>query len=176
VRSLVAPGSTLVVADIVDPGRWTSQDFHVNRALAEARMIYDRTSGAVDAADLLRLLLHPQWLEMAAAGEVTGVMPPLRPVNAARSKRLRAEPVQALYEQSRAHHVGIFAVLESQQTTWIPGDSDSPDRLDSLVHGITWLYDHARHVTSIRRPPQQVNLPSGVGGAMGGQMLGNRYR
>jgi len=67
VRSLVAPGGTLVVADIVDPGRWTSQDFHVNRALAEARMIYDRTSGAVDAADLLRLLLHPQWLEMAAA-------------------------------------------------------------------------------------------------------------
>jgi len=29
---------------------------------------------------------------------------------------------------------------------------------------------------SIHRPPQQVNLPSGVGAAMGGQMLGNRYR
>lgn len=81
-----------------------------------------------------------------------------------------------LTHNCRVHHVGIFAVLESQQTTWIPGDSDSPDRLDSLVHGITWLYDHARHVTSIRRPPQQVALPSGVGAAMGGQTFGNRYR
>lgn len=132
-------------------------------------IVYEKNQGQ----GWITAVLQATWLEMAATGEVSGPMPPLRPVNAARSKRLRAEPVQALYEQGRAHHVGIFAVLESQQTTWIPGDSDSPDRLDSLVHGITWLYDHARYVTSIRRPPQ-ATLPSGIGAAMGGQVLGSR--
>jgi phage terminase large subunit-like protein len=132
-------------------------------------IVYEKNQGQ----GWITAVLQATWLEMSAAGEVSGPMPPLRPVNAARSKRLRAEPVQALYEQGRAHHVGIFAVLESQQTTWIPGDSDSPDRLDSLVHGITWLYDHARHVTSIRRPPQ-ATLPSGISAAMGGQALGSR--
>jgi len=67
VRSLLAPGGTLVVADIVDPGWWATRDFHVNRAFAEARLIYQRTSHGVDAADLRQLLLHPRWLLMAAA-------------------------------------------------------------------------------------------------------------
>jgi hypothetical protein len=53
------------VADIVDPGQWTTGDFHVNRAFTEARRIYEHTGQAADATDLLHLLLHPLWLEMA---------------------------------------------------------------------------------------------------------------
>lgn len=55
-------------------------------------------------------------------------------------KRLRAEPVVALYEQHRIHHVGLLPALESQMTEWVPGETtDSPDRLDALVHALTYL-------------------------------------
>lgn len=55
-------------------------------------------------------------------------------------KRLRAEPVQALYEQGRVHHVGLFPELEDQMTSWVPdGGGPSPDRIDALVHGVTYL-------------------------------------
>jgi len=53
-------------------------------------------------------------------------------VHATRGKLLRAEPVAALYEQGRAHHVGHFPVLELQMVKWQPG-LKSPDRLDALV-------------------------------------------
>jgi phage terminase large subunit-like protein len=55
-------------------------------------------------------------------------------VRATRGKYLRAEPVSALYEQGRIHHVGNFPELEDQQCEWVPGEK-SPDRLDALV----WL-------------------------------------
>lgn len=41
-------------------------------------------------------------------------------VNASRGKTLRAEPVVALYEQKRVHHVGRLAGLEYQMTHWVP--------------------------------------------------------
>jgi phage terminase large subunit-like protein len=61
-------------------------------------------------------------------------------INARQGKRLRAEPVAALYEQGRIKHVGYFTKLEDQWTQWVPSPtSDSPDRLDALVHGMTEL-------------------------------------
>ena len=52
-----------------------------------------------------------------------------------------AEPVAALYEQGRVHHVGRFPALEDQMCTWTPdlGPSHSPDRADALVHAVTDL-------------------------------------
>lgn len=63
---------------------------------------------------------------------------PIRPVHAAKGKATRAEPVAALYEQGRVHHLGRFATLEEQMTSWTQGDK-SPDRLDALVHALTDL-------------------------------------
>jgi phage terminase large subunit-like protein len=60
-------------------------------------------------------------------------------VHAARGKRTRAEPVAALYEQGRVHHVGGFPKLEDQMTTWDPSMSESPDRLDALVWALSEL-------------------------------------
>ncbi|MBM0226855.1 hypothetical protein [Micromonospora sp. ATA51] len=62
-------------------------------------------------------------------------------VQARASKRVRAEPVAARYEVDppRVHHVGTFPALEDQLTTWTPESGDSPDRLDALVHGVTYL-------------------------------------
>lgn len=54
-------------------------------------------------------------------------------------KRLRAEPVVALYEQHRVHHAGLLPVLEDQMTTWVPGEGESPDRVDALVHALHYL-------------------------------------
>lgn len=60
-------------------------------------------------------------------------------VRASRGKAVRAEPVAALYEQGRIHHVGTFAELEDQLCGWTPDSSDSPDRLDALVWVFTEL-------------------------------------
>lgn len=63
---------------------------------------------------------------------------PVKAVRATKGKWLRGEPVSALYEQNKIHHVGNFAILEDQMCTWLPGE-DSPDRLDALVWGFTHL-------------------------------------
>jgi phage terminase large subunit-like protein len=59
-------------------------------------------------------------------------------IHATRGKQTRAEPVAALYEQGKVHHVGAFADLEDQLCQWTPG-SASPDRLDALVWALTEL-------------------------------------
>ena len=66
-----------------------------------------------------------------------------RKVTATRGKVIRAEPIAALYEQSRAHHVGGFDRLEDQMTEFDPTDSTrqkSPDRMDALVWAATELF------------------------------------
>ena len=61
-------------------------------------------------------------------------------VHATRGKLVRAEPIAALYEQGKVHHVGVFPELESQMCTYT-GDrpKPSPDRLDALVWGMSEL-------------------------------------
>ena len=49
-----------------------------------------------------------------------------RAVRASRGKQARAEPVSALYEAGRIHHVGGFPALEDQLCTWTAEDGDSP--------------------------------------------------
>lgn len=61
-------------------------------------------------------------------------------VHASRGKAIRAEPIAALYEQGKVHHIGCFAKLEDQMVTWDPAFSTkSPDRMDALVWGLTEL-------------------------------------
>ncbi len=67
-----------------------------------------------------------------------------RSVHATRAKAVRAEPISALYEQGRCHHVGTLPTLEDQMCNF-SSDFDrsragySPDRVDSLVWGLTEL-------------------------------------
>lgn len=72
---------------------------------------------------------------------IRSVAPHVRyiPIQAVQGKRLRAEPVTALYEQGRIHHVGTFPHLEDQLCEWSPESRKSPDRMDALVHGMTEL-------------------------------------
>lgn len=64
-----------------------------------------------------------------------------RAVRASRGKIRRAEPVAALYEQGRVHHVGNFGLLESQLCLLTPDNQyvKSPDRADALVWAFTDL-------------------------------------
>jgi predicted phage terminase large subunit-like protein len=69
---------------------------------------------------------------------------PFTAVRASRGKVTRAEPVAALYEQGRIHHVGMFPKLEDEMCGFTT-DFDrhragySPDRVDALVWGISEL-------------------------------------
>ena len=61
-------------------------------------------------------------------------------MHATRGKLVRAEPIAALYEQGKVHHVGVFPELESQMCTYTgERPKPSPDRLDALVWGLSEL-------------------------------------
>lgn len=99
-------------------------------------------------------------------GEVKRIHSPrrhLRKVTAQHGKKLRAQPVAMRYEQGKVHHIGVHALLEDQLTTWNPDeDNDSPDRVDALVHGITFLLKRERATGRMSAPHAQ-----GLGRAVG---------
>jgi phage terminase large subunit-like protein len=65
---------------------------------------------------------------------------PYEAVHASRGKLTRAEPIAALYEQGKVHHVGGFRELETEMCTWVPNSGmRSPNRMDSLVWGLSYL-------------------------------------
>lgn len=76
---------------------------------------------------------------------------PVDMVSATRGKKIRAEPIAALYEQGKVFHAPGLSELEDQQATWNPDaqGKKSPDRVDALVWALTELstgldvtYDH----------------------------------
>ena len=90
--------------------------------------------------DMIEAVLRTKALELA-----------YRAVHASRGKITRAEPISALYEQKRVHHVGIFGALESEMTDYNPATSTkSPDRMDALVWAITELSGAAASGTVFR--------------------------
>ena len=70
-------------------------------------------------------------------------------VTASRGKRLRAEPIAALYEQRKVSHVETFDELEGQMLTWTPESGTSPDRLDALVWSLTELMVKAQRAVYV---------------------------
>ena len=69
---------------------------------------------------------------------------PFHSVWASRGKVTRAEPISALYEQGRVHHVGAFPRLEDQMCAFTVDFNRSemgysPDRVDALVWALTEL-------------------------------------
>lgn len=100
------------------------------------------------ATDYLR---HPQYPVDLIVGEVNNggdlveanirvAQPnaPFQKVWASRGKMTRAEPIATAYERGIVHHVGVFAELEEEMTTYVPG-GPSPNRMDALVWAVTEL-------------------------------------
>lgn len=87
---------------------------------------------------------------------------PVKLVRATRGKYVRAEPISALYEQGRVHHVGTFPALEDQMICFTPeraadrSDGQSPDRVDALVWTLTELFPDVitpvEEVKPVRKP------------------------
>lgn len=119
-----------VIADYsiqASPDRWGA-----NVLNAYDDHVADRVLGEVNfGGDMVESVVN-------AAAQARGISVSYRAVHASRGKAVRAEPVAALYEQGRIHHVGSFPILEEELCTWVPGESQwSPNRLDSLVWGAT---------------------------------------
>jgi hypothetical protein len=104
---------------------------------------------------------------------------PFTPVHASRGKVIRAEPISALYEQGRVHHVGAFPILEDQMCAFT-SDFDrvragySPDRMDALVWALTelavsdssaeeWIAWAADLAARSRGMPPRVEMPNRPG-------------
>lgn len=71
---------------------------------------------------------------------------PVKLVHASRGKVVRAEPISALYEQGRIHHIGRFDLLEDQMCLFSVDNirnenTGSPDRVDALVWGLTEIFE-----------------------------------
>lgn len=125
-----------VLADasgVLSPDAWATRAVGLYHDLKADRVVAEGNQGG----ELVRLVLH-------------GVDPsvPVSIVYASRGKQARAEPVAALYEQGRVHHVGVYTALEDQLCTWVPGD-ESPDRLDALVWAMTELMIGAAPTVSV---------------------------
>lgn len=72
-------------------------------------------------------------------------------VHASRSKKARAEPVAALYEQGRVVHCGAFAALEEElMAMGSEHMGHSPDRADALVWAVTHLLLAGRSMPRLR--------------------------
>jgi predicted phage terminase large subunit-like protein len=59
-------------------------------------------------------------------------------IRASRGKTLRAEPIAALYEQGRVHHVGVFAEAEDQMCSF-PVANEHDDLVDAVVYALSDL-------------------------------------
>ena len=117
------------------PNEWASEAIASFHRLKADRIVAEANQGG----DMIR-----HTLDTVERGV------PIRLVHASRGKRVRAEPIAALYEQGRVHHVGMFADLEDQLCSWVPDRSPSPDRLDALVWALTELVvDGARRAQTV---------------------------
>jgi phage terminase large subunit-like protein len=127
VCGLGSDGDGYVLGDLslrASPHEWAQRAVLGYREFGADRIIAERNNGGEMVEATLRTV----------APKV-----PVKTVWASRGKQTRAEPIAALYEQGRVHHVGAFPELETQLTGWAPDLGHSPDRLDALVWGMTEL-------------------------------------
>lgn len=114
---------------------------------ASAIVVEDNAGG-----DMVEHVLATTWEVIRAERARRGLLTPLPPIvrvhpsGAGQGKWMRASAFQPMFEQTRIHFVtdayrpGALDALEDQITTWT-GDpkEDSPDHVDAMVHGLTWL-------------------------------------
>jgi phage terminase large subunit-like protein len=99
----------------------------------------------------------PGMLQMACllAGHT---LIPTEMIRAKKAKRVRAEPVSAIYGQRQARHVGTHTHLEDQICVWVPEEVESPDRMDALVYGVLYLDDQGIGATMFSTASAATNI------------------
>ena len=117
------------VSGVMAPNEWARTAIRLLRERMGDRIIAETNNGGEMVENTLRMV-DPSV--------------PYSAVWASRGKVTRAEPISALYEQGRVHHVGAFPRLEDQMCAFTV-DFDrrvmgySPDRVDALVWALTEL-------------------------------------
>lgn len=128
VEGLGTDGHGYVLEDLSlrgTPKEWASVAIHAYYKWKADRIIAETNNGGEMVETVIRML----------DDNVS-----YKAVHASRGKITRAEPISALYEQKKIHHVGFFPYLEDQMCDYDPKTSKySPDRMDSLVWGFTEL-------------------------------------
>lgn len=111
--------------DIYTPSQWAKEAVHQYRKHQADRCIGEVNNGG----DMIEYILRNEDESISYSS-----------VRATRDKTTRAEPVVALYEKGRVHHVGELPELELEQTSWEAKKGDhSPNRIDALVWAVTEL-------------------------------------
>ena len=109
---------------IYTPEQWASESQRlVNKWNAEC-IVAEKNQGGDMVESVLRSI---------------GINTRVKLVTATKGKYVRAEPVYAMYEQGKAFHVGYHNRLEAQMCSFTSDLKTSPDRVDSLVWGMTEL-------------------------------------
>ncbi len=109
-----------------------------------------RSIGAADKWEADRIVAEVNYGGAMVESTIRAIDPgaSYRSLTASRGKRIRAEPIAALSEQCKIHHVGpasAFRLLEEQLTNWTANEK-SPDRLDAYVWAFTDLFKGKRQV------------------------------
>jgi len=129
VASIAWDGHGYVLEDL--SGRFAPHDWAARALGAYRRFRADRIVGeANNGGEMVEATVRA--LDPAAS---------FKAVRASRGKAIRAEPIAALYEKGRVHHVGAFPALEDQMCGFT-GERRrglSPDRLDALVWALSEL-------------------------------------
>lgn len=117
-----------VLADETTPGMsWGSEAIELFKRLNADKIIAEVNQGG----DLVQMNLRNYDRNIADRHYDS--------VRATKGKAIRAEPVADLYRLGFVHHVGEFTELENELCEWIPGEGRSPNRLDALVWGVSYL-------------------------------------
>jgi phage terminase large subunit-like protein len=82
---------------------------------------------------------------------------PVKKLWASRGKTVRAEPVVALYENCRVHHVGIFADAEDEMCTF-PVENENDDKVDALVWLVTELMIELEETVATESAAHRVSI------------------
>lgn len=138
------------------PEEWARAAVKLYRELGADRIVAEKNNGGEMVAHVIRSVDRSI---------------PVTLVHASRGKHVRAEPISALYEQHRIHHVGRFDKLEDQMCLFSidqlrDENTGSPDRVDALVWGMSQLFDKitARRRTNIT-PSSGTNAGLSGGGS-----------
>lgn len=114
---------------IYTPNEWATKVVEVYETWKADRVVAEVNNGGDLVENTIRTIPNDRGRRVSYKG-----------VRASRGKATRAEPVAALDEQGKIHHVGFLSGLEDQMTDWNPSvDKDSPDRVDARVWGFSEL-------------------------------------
>jgi predicted phage terminase large subunit-like protein len=120
----------------LSPHGWASRALDMAEHWGAGSIVYERNTGG----EMVRETIANAIKERQRSGKM-GLSPKLKPVVATKGKLTRAEPVAALYEQGRVHHVSPtgkanpLIALEDQMIVF-PVAAEHDDLVDALVWGV----------------------------------------